>query len=200
MRYFYIIILQFLIISCSVKKAGYAVINDFLDVELKDYKIDSIHVQIEPYDVKEAIQLYEDGYNGRDDQSPSYAKVWTTPEIKDWPISMDEINKIRKNLKGQDIEWSEADFKNKSFVFYHASVLKDMNFRASHRVKGTKEYVLRLSRPVFNKMKTYALFKYYYSELLMGSSPESGHRGAVIMKKENGKWIALASIREAVYE
>ena len=192
-------ILILFLTSCSAQKAEYAVINDFLEAEHKSIEYDTIYVSIEPYDVLEAIKLYEVAYEGRNDQNSSYAKVWTTPELTDWPLSGQDISRMKENLSGTDKNWTEADFRNKRFVFKTGSVLEDRKFKISHFDKGTKEYVLRLSRPVLNKDKTYALFRYYFTELLMGSSP-GPNRGAVIMRNKNGKWVVVASIREAVYE
>ena len=196
----YMVLIQSLIITfCSAQKAEYDVINDFLAVELKDIKYDSIHVRLEPYDVREALDLYEQGYKIRDDQTSSYTTIWIIPELEEWPFSEKDIVNIKKNLQGKDKQWTKADFANKGYVFKKDSILKDMNFKVSHIDEGTTEYVLRLSRPILNKSKTYALFKYYFTELFMGGSAGK-NRGAVVMKKENGKWIVLSSIREAIYE
>lgn len=73
-----------------------------------------------------------------------------------------------------------------------------MKFRLSHLDDGIREYVLGLSKPLFSKNKKHALFKFSFTELIMGGS-SLPNLGTVVMKKENDKWVVLYSIREAVY-
>lgn len=197
------IISSFLIfysVTSFAQKAEYDVINDFLEVELRDYKYDSIHVQIEPFDVRGAIKLYEQGYKERNYSEKDNETVWVNPyTFKDWPFTEEDIKDVSEKLNRTDKNWSKADFKDKNFVFKRASVLKDRKFRISHVEAWKKEYILRLSHTVFDRQKKYALFQFYLSELILGGSREDKHMGAIIMKKVNNKWIALASIKEAVY-
>jgi len=197
--YFYIVIIQILTTSCSAQKAEYDVVNDFLNSELDGFQYDSIHVRVQPLDDFEMVELYEKAYKERNNQNSDLSTVWISPELNEWPFNEEEINDLKKNLKANVKEWEKTDFRNKNFVFKTADIVEDMDFRVSHLGKGTKEYVLRVSHPVFDNKKTYALFKFYFTELFFGGSPAK-NRGTVVMKKINNKWVVLSSIREAVYE
>lgn len=184
---------------CSAQKAEYAIVNDFIEAELRGLTYDSIHVQKEPVNIIVALNLYELAYNERMEQNASLARVWIKPELKEWPFDKKEIESLKKGSVKITDDWEGRDFSNKRFVFKNKAIIDDIRFRKSYLDKGTNEYVLRLSRPIYTKNKTYALFNFDFRGLLLGGGATS-NIGTIIMKKENGKWIVLSNIREAVYD
>lgn len=184
---------------CSAQKAEYAIVNDFIEAELRGLTYDSIHVQIESLDNVSALKLYEQAYNERLSQNSITAGVWIEPELKEWGFGEAEIQSLESSLNKEMYNWRQEDFKNKKFVFKKSVQLKNINSLKDHLNADTKEYIIRISKPILSKSKKYALFQFYFSNFSIGYAP-TPNRGTMVMKKEKENWVVLSSIREAAYE
>lgn len=184
---------------CSAQKAEYTIVNDFIEAELKGFKYDSIHIQIESLDNVSTLKLYEQAYNERDSQNSTTAEVWIEPELKEWGFGEAEIQDVKNSLNKERFNWRRQDFKNKKFVFKNSVQLKNINSLKDHLNAGTKEYIIRISKPILSKNKKYALFQFHFSNFSIGYVI-TPNRGAIVMKKEKEKWVVLSSVREAAYE
>lgn len=190
----HLLFIFFLAFTCSAQKVEYDIINDFLETELKGFKYDSIHVQTKILDNVRTKKLYQQAYEERFNQNSESSLVWVTPIFNEWPFKEDEI--LERNHHGDKTEWLKDDFVNKDFVLKSEVVLDSNEFISTHLDK--KEYRFAMSQPIFSRNGRYAIFYFYLNTIYLGSTPSSNN-GAVIMKKENGKWIVVASIIEAIY-
>lgn len=189
-----IVFFLFVSIACSAQKAEYDVINDFLDTELSKMMYDSIYLIEKPLQKSESIKMYEKSFNERS-ANKKHKETWVIPEIENWTINQDEINRLKKELGKEDKNWKLSDFKNQSFIVYPEELIRSRDFIISH--SSAKKYVFNLSRPVLNKEKNFAIFQFYPSFLIGGASSDLG--GLILMKKENKKWVQVAVIQYAVY-
>lgn len=190
----HLLIILFLTLTCSAQKAEYDVVNDFLEMELKELKYDSIYVQTEMLDNSRTKKLYQQAYEERFNQNSESSLVWVTLVFNEWPFKEDEI--LERNPHGDKTEWLKDDFVNKDFVLKSEVVLDSNEFISTHLDK--KESRFAMSQPIFSRNGRYAIFYFYLNTIYLGSTPTSNN-GAVIMKKQNRKWIVVASIREAIY-
>src|SRR5690606_27359790 len=132
-----------------------------------------------PMSTSEGLKIYKLAYNEKDVQNASSAQVWINPEITEWPFDEKEISEIEKNIRSDAMKWGGNDFRNKDYVFKNEVLLNDRKFVVSHLDASKKEYVLRLSRPIFNDNRTFVMFKYDFTEFFMGSNP-TANRGVII--------------------
>ncbi|MNK22240.1 hypothetical protein D3C87_405140 [compost metagenome] len=195
-KFLYIIILMSLT-SCSAQKGEYDAINDFLEAELSEKLYDTIYIIENPIKRVEIIKLYEQAYNERLLNNEHPKGTWVTPSIADWPLGITEIEQFKKDLKDEKASknWESNDFRNKNFIILPEKIIRNKDFIIKH--VSVKNYVFNLSKPIFNKNKNVVMFQFYPS--LMVGGVFFNNKGLILMKKENGKWVLVSSIREAVY-
>lgn len=186
------------LLSCSVQKTqDYNVINAFLEDEISKMPYDTIYIKQEPLNFDETIKLYEQAYSEKDLGDEEYKGIWVSPKIQDWPLDNNGITEIKSKITDEIIiNWTKKDFKNKRFKVYPEQILKSKMFIVEHA--SVRYFVFSLSKPIYSKDKSYALFQFYPS-FISGSS-SSYDEGVIIMKRYKGKWYRLGLLSYAVYK
>ncbi len=197
-NFWYIFFSVLLLSSCSASKKEYAVINDFLEYEMAGKPYDTIFVAKEKPDSEYTLQLYEWGFKEYPAYNPNYGKVWIEPLTDDWPIDDKEIAMLKGKLPDMVLEeWKNTDFKNKDFIIISKNETKKNEFINKHI--GAKNHVFYISQPIFSKNSNHAIFYFAPTSTGIGRIYPFVNDGMKLMKKENGKWKLIATIKEQVY-
>lgn len=195
---FKIIILSFLILSCSSNKQNYYAVNTVLkDLKSPFNSISKDTIEL----VDHSFKLYEGflkGYKVQKDivlnnkLKPSYNFYEWVDKKYSWILDNDDIDFMMNSLSKQKKEfWEYRKFKKSKKIIQIVDYLKfddrfSEDIERQKRIKSDK-FIYFLSKPVFNKRKK--IFIIQYEILLLPYS-----KMTLLYKKENGVWVQIGHL------
>lgn len=182
-----------MLISCSSHKQDARVINDYINAELDPKEYDILYVKTEPTEKEFTLQLYEQAFLEKDSKN-DHGYLWLFPsDFNDWPLNLSEIHAAKKDTINKN--WEAGELGN-IYKYVSTNVAKTVDFKKEHVI--TRNFLLNISRPIYNAKKTKAIFHFNAGHATFGGSPFKS--GVMIMEKKNGKWVKAGYLWEEYYE
>ena len=169
------------------------IINDFLDIELKDdryksYKDYEIVIIEEAYKKFKPLYTYEYAYKDLYKHGKEIKNYWILDSL--------QIEKMKENIKFENtFHWKISDFKNiKVRLYKHEELRRIIN--SNEYINLPKRLIIYLSRPlIIDNNKALVSFDVGNGQLGFNSITHF----TVLMNKEEEKWIKGGYYDDGIY-
>lgn len=169
------------------------IINDFLDIELKDdryksYKDYEIVIIEEAYKKSKPLYAYEYAYKDLYKHGKEIKNYWILDSL--------QIEKMKENIKFENtFHWKTTDFKNIKVGLYKHEELRRI-IKSNEYINLPKRLIIYLSRPlIIDNDKALISFDIGNGQLGFNSITHF----TVLMNKEKEKWIKGGYYDDGIY-